>query len=286
MTNNNEQEYLQLVNKVLVQGIKRKNRTNVDTLSLFGERLVFDISEYKIPLLTTKKMNFNSIVEELLWFMSGSTNTKILSNKGVNIWNENSSKEYLLSRNLFYEEGDIGPGYGFQWRHCGEKYINMHTNYKGIDQLQNCINMIKRDPYSRRIILSSWIPQDIDKMALPPCHCFIQFYVNNNELSGQMYQRSADIGLGLPYNMASYSLLLHLIAKETNLKATKFIHIIGDSHIYLNHITGLQTQLRRIPFPSPYISINNFTDIFNVKSSDILLHNYKTYGKINLPFVL
>lgn len=225
-------------------------------------------------------------MEELLWFISGSTNVNELSKKGVNIWNANASRKYLNSRNLDYEEGDIGPGYGFQWRHCGEKYINMHTEYKGIDQLQNCINAIKTDPYSRRIILNSWIPQDIDKMALPPCHCFIQFYVDKNELSGQMYQRSADVGLGLPYNIASYSLLLHIIAKETNLKAKNFIHIIGDTHIYENHIKGLTIQIDRKPYETPTININNFTNIFNIKSQDIILNNYKSHKGIILPFVL
>lgn len=286
MINKNEYKYLQLTKKILNEGIIRNNRTNTKTLSIFGEKLEFNISNNAMPLLTTKKMNFTTIVEELLWFISGSTNVKKLAEKGVNIWNQNSSKEYLASRNLSYEEGDIGPGYGFQWRHCGEKYVNMYTNYKGIDQLKNCIDMIKNDPFSRRIILSSWIPQDIDKMALPPCHCFIQFYVNNNELMGQLYQRSADIGLGLPFNIASYSLLLHLIAKETNLKATKFIHIIGDAHIYENHIEKLKLQVEKTPFEEPTITINNFTNIFDVKATDIILNNYKSHNFIQLPFVL
>lgn len=283
---NNELEYIHLIKNVLHNGIKRPNRTNVATIAIFGTKMVFDLTNNKFPLLTTKKMNFNNIVEELLWFISGSTNVKKLSERGVNIWNANASKEYLASRNLNYEEGDIGPGYGFQWRHCGEKYVNMNTKYKGIDQLQNCIDMIKNDPYSRRIILNSWAPQDIDKMALPPCHCFIQFYVERGELSGQLYQRSADVGLGLPYNIASYSLLLHLIAKETNLKAKNLIHIIGDTHIYENHVEKLTLQTNRIPYENPTISINNYTNIFDVIPSDIILNNYKSHQRIILPFVL
>lgn len=283
---NNENQYLNLIKNILTNGIIRKNRTDVDTISEFGCKMIFDLSGNKIPLLTTKKMNFRAIVEELLWFISGSTNTKILSDKGIKIWDANSSKKFLNLRNLDYEEGDIGPGYGFQWRHSGDKYVNMYTKYNGVDQLKNCIDLIKNDPYSRRIIISAWNPSDIDKMALPPCHCLVQFYVNGNELYSQMYQRSGDMGLGIPFNIASYALLTHLIAKETNLQATKFIHIIGDAHIYLNHKNLLEEQLTREPLSEPYINIKNFTNIFNVKYDDIVLFNYKYHKSITMPFVL
>lgn len=283
---NNENQYLNLIKNILTNGIIRKNRTDIDTISEFGCKMVFDLSDNKIPLLTTKKMNFRAIVEELLWFISGSTNTKILSDKGIKIWDANSSKKFLNLRNLDYEEGDIGPGYGFQWRHSGDKYINMYTKYNGVDQLKNCIDLIKNDPFSRRIIISAWNPIDIDKMALPPCHCLVQFYVNGDELYSQMYQRSGDMGIGIPFNIASYSLLTHLIAKETNLKATKFIHIIGDAHIYLNHKNLLEEQLTREPLSEPYINIKNFTNIFNVKYEDIILINYKYHNYIKMPFVL
>lgn len=184
--------------------------------------------------------------EELLWFVSGSTNANLLAAKDIHIWDGNGSREFLDSRGLsHHEEGDLGPVYGFQWRHFGAVYEGMNADYtgKGIDQLKRCIQSIVSNPEDRRIILTAWNPSDVDKMALPPCHMFCQFYVANNELSCQMYQRSADMGLGVPFNIASYALLTRMVAQVCGLKCGDFVHTIGDAHVYLNHIDGLREQL-------------------------------------------
>jgi dihydrofolate reductase/thymidylate synthase len=210
MSGSEEYQYINLIKHILENGISKDDRTGVGTLSIFSHNMTFNLRE-RFPLLTTKKVYWKAVVEELLWFISGSTNSNILKEKGVNIWDGNSSREFLDSRGLtHYNQGDIGPGYGFQWRHFGATYENMHSDYsgKGVDQLQQVIELIKKDPYSRRIVMTSWNPCDVDSMALPPCHMFCQFYVSKGGyLSCQMYQRSADMGLGVPFNIASYSLL-------------------------------------------------------------------------------
>merc|ERR1711988_1364056 len=199
------------------------------------------------------------VVEELLWFMRGDTNGKHFSDKGVKIWDANGSRDFLDKRGLGHrEEGDLGPVYGFQWRHFGAKYEDMHTDYtgQGVDQLAECIRKIKEDPADRRIIMSAWNPADLHEMALPPCHMFCQFYVANGELSCLMYQRSCDMGLGVPFNIASYSLLTCMVAQVCGLKPGEFVHTLGNAHVYQNHVEPLKTQLERTPRPFPILKMN------------------------------
>ena len=273
-----EYKYLNLVKKILIKGYPKSDRTGIGTLSIFGAKLTFNLKNNIIPLLTTKKVYWRGIVEELLWFIRGSTNSKELEDKKVNIWKGNSSKEFLKSRNLEHlSEGDIGAGYGFQWRHFGAEYIDCKTNYngRGVDQLKNCIELIKKNPNSRRILLCSWNAYDLNKMCLPPCHCLVQFYIENYKLSCQMYQRSADIGLGVPFNIASYALLTHMISHICKLEVGKFIHIMGDTHIYLNHVVQLENQLKNTPEKFPQLIIKrNVKDIEDFKYEDFELINY------------
>lgn len=268
--------YLNLLKKIVDKGEFRSDRTGTGTISIFGEMMKFDLRD-KFPLLTTKKLNFDTIKKELLWFISGSTNSKILEEQGINIWKGNSSKEFLSARNLDYEEGEIGPGYGFQWRYCGANYPNKSG---GIDQLKKVIEDIKSNPTSRRHIVSSWDVCNIDKMALPPCHCFFQFYVEDEYLDCMMYQRSGDMFLGVPFNIASYSLLLLIIAKLTGLKARYFNHVIGDAHIYSNHIEQAKLQLSREPYDSPTITLLDINDIDDINPCNIILENYNHH-----PFI-
>lgn len=230
------------------------------------------------------------MIEELLWFIRGSTNAKELSQKGVKIWDGNSSRDFLDKHGFNdREEGDLGPIYGFQWRHFGAQYENMHTNYegKGIDQLNEVIEKIKKNPDDRRIIMSAWNPIDIPKMALPPCHCFVQFYVSDGELSCMLYQRSADMGLGVPFNIASYALLTHMIAHVTGLKAGEFIHTIGDCHIYSNHIVALEEQLKREPRSFPSIRIKNKKEkIEEFEINDFEIIGYNPYPIIKMDMAV
>ena len=285
-----EYQYLNLINNILINGYPKSDRTGIGTLSLFGTKLVFNLQNNTIPLLTTKKIYWRGVVEELLWFIRGSTNSKELEEKNINIWKGNSTKEFLKSRNLGHlHEGDIGAGYGFQWRHFGAEYIDCNTDYKGmgVDQLENCINLIKNNPKSRRIILSSWNAKDLDKMCLPPCHCLVQFYVENRKLSCQMYQRSADIGLGVPFNIASYSLLTHIIAHICDLRVDKFIHIMGDTHIYLNHTKALEEQVKNIPKEFPKLKIvRKVKNIEDFKYEDFELINYKPMPSIKMKMAI
>jgi thymidylate synthase len=263
-----EQQYLEILQNILQNGEKRIERTGIGTLSLFGTNMRFDISDFKLPLLTTKKMFWKAIVEELLWMLRGETDSKILEEKNVNIWKGNSSREFLDKNGFFYrEEGDIGPGYGFQWRHFGENYVNCKFNKQaqGFDQIIELLKGLKENPTSRRHILTAWNPSQSREMCLPPCHMMAQFYVSNdNKLSCQMYQRSGDFGLGIPFNIASYSLLTHLIAHQLNLKTGEFVHIVGDSHIYLNHVEPLKEQIKRKPFPFPILQILKKEKIYGI----------------------
>jgi len=221
-----EYQYLKLVEEIMEKGVSMSDRTGVGTISVFGTMMRFDLRN-SFPLLTTKRVFWRGVVEELLWFMRGDTNGKHLSEKGIKIWDGNGSREFLDKRGLSHrEEGDLGPVYGFQWRHFGAKYVDMHTDYtgQGVDQLAECIKKIKEDPSDRRIIMSAWNPADLHLMALPPCHMFCQFYVANGELSCLMYQRSCDIGLGVPFNIASYSLLTCMMAQVCGLKPGDFVH--------------------------------------------------------------
>ena len=230
------------------------------------------------------------MAEELLWFISGNTNGNYLSNKGIHIWDGNGSREFLDQRGLTHREvGDLGPVYGFQWRHFGATYVDMYTDYtgKGVDQLADCIHKIKHTPDDRRIILSAWNPADLKDMALPPCHMFCQFYVANGELSCQMYQRSADMGLGVPFNIASYSLLTHMIAHVCNLQPGEFIHTIGDAHVYSNHVDALKEQWKRPPRAFPKLMIrSDVSDIDGFAFEDFEIVGYKPHGTIKMKMAV
>lgn len=257
-----EEQYLKLIKQILKHGIVKGDRTGTGTKSIFGAQMKFDLRHGQLPLLTTKKVFWRGVAEELLWFIKGSTNAKLLQDKNIHIWDGNASKEFLEQRGLGHrEEGDLGPVYGFQWRHFGAPYQDMHADYtdQGIDQLQECIDKIKNRPEDRRIIMTAWNPSALPEMALPPCHLMCQFYVDttHNEVSCHMYQRSADMGLGVPFNIASYALLTHLIAKVTGRKPGFLVHSLGDAHVYLNHIEPLQKQLKRTPRPFPKLFIRD-----------------------------
>ena len=281
-------QYLDLLAKVLNEGIEKKDRTETGTISLFGTQTRYDLRK-GFPLLTTKKMAWKSIVHELLWFLKGDTNIKYLVDHNVKIWNEwpyeifKNSKDYqnetiaefierIKTDEKFAKKyGDLGPVYGKQWR-----------DFNGVDQIKNLIEQIKKNPYSRRLIVSAWNPADVDKMALPPCHSLFQFYVNkNNELSLQLYQRSADLFLGVPFNIASYSLLLSMVAHVCNLEVGEFIHTTGDTHIYSNHVEQVQEQLSRKPKKLPTLKLNkNIKNIFDFTIDDIELVDYECYPSI------
>ena len=289
-THNGEFQYLNLIRDIISRGQERSDRTGVGTIGLFGCQMRFDLSE-SFPLLTTKRVFWRGVVEELLWFIKGDTNANHLNEKGVTIWNANGSKAFLESRGLGHrEEGDLGPVYGFQWRHFGAKYVDMHTDYtgQGVDQLAECIHKIKTNPTDRRILLSAWNPADLSLMALPPCHMFCQFYVSaDGKLSCLMYQRSCDMGLGVPFNIASYSLLTCMIAQCCGLQPGEFIHMLGDTHVYSNHVEPLKTQLERTPRAFPKLKINpNKTDIDSFVLEDFTLEGYNPYPNIKMEMAV
>jgi len=284
----NENGYLQLLSKVLFKGQLRSNRTGTNTLSLFGKQIKYDLRNGKLPIFTSKTVNYKMIIDELLFFLSGSTDTKILKS---NIWKGNTSKEFLQERGLSYEEGDMGPGYGFQWRHWGETYegCNPAQPYEGIDQIQNLIEMIKNNPYDRRLIVSAWNVGDLSKMALPPCHCFFQLYPipDTKEMDLMLYQRSADMFLGVPFNVTSYSLLLYIICHLTGYTPRYFIHNMGDTHIYENHKTQVSEQLSRIIFNEfPDIELKPFTTLDELTEDHFIITNYKPLPPIRAPMAV
>ena len=251
------QQYLNLLNRILAEGIQKGDRTGTGTLSIFGHQMRFDLRD-GFPLLTTKKLHLKSIIYELLWFLRGDTNVRYLQEHGVRIWNEWAD-----------ENGELGPVYGHQWRSW--------PDYKGgtIDQIKNVVDMIKHNPDSRRMLVTAWNPAEVEDMALPPCHCLFQFYVADGRLSLQLYQRSADSFLGVPFNIASYALLLQMIAQVTGLEAGEFIHTTGDTHLYLNHLEQAKLQLTREPRPLPKMKINpDVKDIFDFKYEDFELIGY------------
>jgi len=284
-----EYQYLNLIRDICEKGVAMSDRTGVGTTSLFGTSMRYDLRK-SFPVLTTKRVFWRGVVEELLWFIKGDTNGTHLSEKGVKIWDGNGSREFLDKRGLSHREvGDLGPVYGFQWRHFGAKYVDMHTDYsgQGVDQLAECIKKIKEDPTDRRILLSAWNPADLGEMALPPCHMFCQFYVANGELSCLMYQRSADVGLGVPFNIASYALLTCMIAQVCGLKPGDFIHNMGNTHVYSNHIEPLKTQLERTPRPFPTLKMNaDVKDIDSFQMSDFELLGYNPHGKIAMEMAV
>lgn len=256
-------QYLDLLNRVLQEGTMKEDRTGTGTISVFGHQMRFNMQE-GFPLLTTKKLHLKSIIHELLWFLSGSTNVKYLQENGVRIWNEWAD-----------ENGELGPVYGHQWRSW--------PDYNGgtIDQISNVVEMIKKNPDSRRLIVSAWNVAEVDRMALPPCHSLFQFYVANGKLSLQLYQRSADIFLGVPFNIASYALLLQMMAQVTDLECGDFIHTLGDAHIYKNHLEQVSLQLEREPKKLPIMKINpDKKGIFDFVYEDFTLEGYDPHPHI------
>ena len=256
-------QYLNLLNRILTEGVKKTDRTGTGTLSVFGNQMRFNMAD-GFPLLTTKKLHLKSIIHELLWFLAGDTNVKYLQENGVRIWNEWAD-----------ENGELGPVYGHQWRSW--------SDYKGgtIDQIANVVDMIKNHPDSRRMVVSAWNPAEIDQMALPPCHCLFQFYVADGKLSLQLYQRSADTFLGVPFNIASYALLLQMMAQVTGLEPGEFIHTTGDTHLYLDHLDQARLQLTREPRPLPRMIINpDVKSIFDFKYEDFQLEGYDPHPHI------
>merc|ERR1719403_519007 len=290
LQNTEELQYLDLIRTCITKGEVRGDRTGTGTHSVFGATMRFSLKDDVLPLLTTKKTFWRGVAEELIWFVSGSTNANKLAEKKIHIWDGNGSREFLDSVGLSHREvGDLGPVYGFQWRHFGAAYTDMHADYsgQGVDQLKNVIDLIKNNPTSRRILLSAWNPADLDKMALPPCHMFCQFFVANGELSCQMYQRSADMGLGVPFNIASYALLTRLMAQVCGLEAGEFVHVIGDAHVYLNHVEPLKEQLKRTPRKFPVLKINpNKMDIDGFEYKDFKVEGYKPHKTIKMKMAV
>ncbi|KAJ1666411.1 Thymidylate synthase [Coemansia sp. RSA 1813] len=295
-TNTEEKQYLDLIREILEKGERRGDRTGTGTVALFAPpQLRFNLADDVFPLLTTKRVFWRGVVEELLWFVRGQTDANVLRDKSVHIWDGNGSREFLDSRGLSHRrEGDLGPVYGFQWRHFGAEYFNADTDYsgKGVDQLATVIQTIRENPTDRRIILSAWNPADMAAMALPPCHMFAQFFVSNPgteqaALSCQMYQRSCDVGLGVPFNIASYALLTRMIAKVTGLKPGFFVHCMGDTHIYSNHVNALQIQLEREPRPFPKLVIKRTPEsIEDFTIDDFEIEGYNPYGKIKMDMAV
>jgi len=282
--NSDESEYLTAAENVLENGNVRGDRTGVGTIGLFAQRLEFNLSNNTIPVLTTKQVGFLTLAKELLWFIGGNVDSKLLEQQKVKIWQGNSSREFLDNRGLTnYREGELGPVYGFQWRHFGAIYNGPDADYtgQGVDQLQNMITLLKTDPYSRRILMSAWNPADMAKMALPPCHIMYQLYVRHGDdgkkyLSAQMYQRSCDDFLGCPFNIASYALLTHIIAKICGMEAERLTMVFGDFHIYRNHVEQVREQLSRHPHPFPRIRFKR--DLLDTNINDVTLKDFELVG--------
>ena len=280
-----ELNYLELCEKILATGIATTDRTGVGTLSLFAEQLRFDLAA-GFPAITTKKLAWRSVVAELIWFMEGSSDERRLAeiqfgtrdNTKKTIWSANAGADYWLPKARF--DGDLGRIYGVQWRQWRSPYFKGTYSYKEVDQLKELIKGLKEDPNSRRHIISAWNPGDLDQMALPPCHAFMQFYLRNNVLSCQMYQRSADVFLGVPFNIASYALLTHLIAKEIGATVGELILTFGDVHIYRNHINAVEEQLTRKPYDFPTLDINNVNSLYSVTVDDCKLIEYQSHPTI------
>lgn len=292
--------YLDALKQVLEQGEVRDDRTGVGTISLFGMQQRYDLRK-SFPAVTTKKLAWRACVGELLWFIEGSGDERRLAEithgtaEGkVTIWTPNAEATYWKPKAQY--QGDLGRVYGVQWRHWRTNKTQWHRTetgketiiYKEVDQLQQLIDGLRKDPHGRRHILSAWNPGELEQMALPPCHVFAQFYVNKNqELSCQMYQRSCDMFLGVPFNIASYSLLTHMIAQVCNLGVGEFVHVLGDAHIYLNHVEQVKEQLTREPLPEPTLWLNpEIKDITKFSMSDIRLDGYQSHGPISAPMAV
>ncbi|WFD06035.1 thymidylate synthase [Malassezia vespertilionis] len=294
-----EHQYLSLVADVMRDGVHRADRTGTGTRAIFAPHttLKFDLRGNTLPLLTTKRVFSRGMIEELLWFISGNTDANWLAERNIHIWDGNGSHDFLTKRGLGHRrEGDLGPVYGFQWRHFGAQYVDADTDYtgKGVDQLAQVIHQIKTNPTDRRILLSAWNPPDLPLMALPPCHILCQFFVvpptedeaqegKLPQLSCQMYQRSCDLGLGVPFNIASYSLLTHLIAHVTGCEAAEFTLAMGDAHVYLDHIEPLKVQLQREPREFPKLKLMRKVDnIDDFRLEDITIENYHPHSKLDM----
>lgn len=283
-----EFQYLRLISEINTYGSMEEGR-NGKAKTIFGSGMHFDLSDNKLPLLTTKKVAFKTCLKELLWFINGNTDNKILKDQKVRIWNANGSRDFLDSRGLVNNEvDDLGPVYGHQWRYFNAKYDNCNTDYtgKGVDQLQNIIDQLKNPDTrnSRRLVMSAWNPEQLDEMALPPCHILCQFCVTeNNKLSCSLYQRSGDVGLGVPFNIASYSILTHLIAKHCGLEPKEFVYFLGNAHIYDDHIEVLKEQVTRKPYVFPKLNISCVKEnISDYVVNDFNLINYKYHEKIKM----
>ena len=263
--NHPERQYLGLLADIMTNGAQRGDRTGTGTLGLFGRQIRFDLAQ-GFPLLTTKKVHFKSVVLELLWFLQGQTNIAWLNERGCSIWDEWAD-----------ENGDLGPVYGKQWRSWTA------PDGRVIDQISNLIEGLKINPNSRRHIVSAWNPADVEDMALPPCHCLFQFFVADGKLSCQLYQRSADVFLGVPFNIASYALLTHMVAQAVGLKVGEFVHTFGDVHLYSNHLDQAKTQLAREPYPFPTLNIAPKTDLFAFELEDFGLEDYAAHPPIKAP---
>ncbi len=282
--NQEEHQYISLIKTIIEKGTLEKGR-NGNTYCIFGYSMRFDLHENQIPILTTKKLSWKTCVKELLWFIKGQTDNKILQTQGVHIWDGNASREFLKDRGLNYEEGLLGPIYGFQWRH-------FHGDYEkqtgGVDQLQYIIDQLKNPETrnSRRLIMTAWNPCQIDDMALPPCHVMCHFQYCNNKLSCAMYQRSGDVGLGVPFNILSYSVLTHLIAKHCNLDVGEFVYFLGNAHIYEKHINPLKEQIIREPYIFPKINIKNiYEKIDDYTMDDFEIIDYKCHKKVVMNMI-
>jgi thymidylate synthase len=263
-----ERQYLDLLADILETGVQRGDRTGTGTLGVFGRQMRFDLAQ-GFPLLTTKKLHRKSIILELLWFLRGDTNVAWLQERGVSIWDEWADAE-----------GELGPVYGKQWRSWAA------PDGRVIDQMAHVVESLKTTPHSRRHIVSAWNPADVDDMALPPCHCLFQFFVAEGKLSCQLYQRSADVFLGVPFNIASYALLTHMVAKVTGLEPGEFVHTLGDAHLYLNHIDQAREQLTREPFPFPTLTLADKRDLFSFDYEDFKVSGYKAHEKIAAPIAV
>ncbi len=263
-----ERQYLGLLADIMATGVKRGDRTGTGTLGVFGRQMRFDLSK-GFPLLTTKKLHLRSIIVELLWFLRGETNIRYLKDHGVSIWDEWANAE-----------GDLGPVYGKQWRSWTA------PDGRVIDQISAVVEAIKTNPNSRRHIVSAWNPADVEDMALPPCHCLFQFFVADGKLSCQLYQRSADVFLGVPFNIASYALLTMMVAKVTGLAPGDFVHTFGDTHLYLNHLDQAKEQLRREPYPFPTMTLADKDDLFGFELADFLVEGYQAHPTIKAPIAV
>lgn len=288
-----ECQYLDLVARVLREGARRGDRTGTGTLSLFGATLRFDLRGGCFPLLTTKKVFWRGVAEELLWFVSGSTDATVLQAKGVHIWDGNASRAFLDARGLSHRaEGDLGPVYGFQWRHFGAEYKDCGTDYagQGVDQLAAVVRALTgpNAEGDRRILLTAWNPAALPDMALPPCHVLAQFYVARGELSCLLYQRSADLGLGVPFNIASYALLTRMLAHTCGLRPGEFVHTMGDAHVYCTHVEGLTEQLARAPrpFPTLRLACPPGTPIDAYSVGDFVLEGYDPHPAIKMEMAV